>query len=63
MRGPAAHVPTLRALYREKWGRDWPHDDEYLRELTREARSREEVVVLMRECHEFEPEHRQEDDR
>jgi hypothetical protein len=40
MRGPAAHIPTLRALYREKWGREWPHDDEYLRELTHEGNFR-----------------------
>lgn len=56
MRGINANLPRLRAAYQEIWNRPWPFEDSYLRELAYTADSREEVLMLMRECHEFEPE-------
>lgn len=53
MRGTAAHPPTIRAKYKDRWDRDWPFDNKYLRELIHEANSHEEVLSLMRDCHEF----------
>jgi len=51
LRGNGAHCQTLRAKYEAKFSSPWPHCDSYLRELTREADSVPEVLMLMRECH------------
>ena len=50
LRGKNANIRFLRSKYEEIWQRPWPHDDRYLRELTREADSVEIVLELMREC-------------
>lgn len=54
LRGRAGSPEVLRSKYQQIWLRNWPHDDSSLRELCREAKSIEEVLTLMRECHEFE---------
>jgi hypothetical protein len=48
----------LRRMYKEMWGRDWPHDNNYLHELWLEAYeclpSQQEIALeLMRENHDF----------
>ena len=48
--GIHASIRVLRFRYLETWGRDWPGNDEYLRELTRETSSVNEVLILMREA-------------
>lgn len=59
----------LRSLYRERWKREWPENDEYLARLWREARDKvpeghyrvlpkavfDCALDLMRECHPFTP--------
>jgi hypothetical protein len=65
--GPSVIVKA-RQLYATAWHREWPFNDQYLRELAIEAKAslglpansrlkRDEVmtdtVVLMREIHEF----------
>lgn len=35
----AQTIAKIRAKYRETWGREWPEDDAYLRELWAEARA------------------------
>jgi hypothetical protein len=54
LRGRAGSSRHLRKLYKKRWEKEWPEDDEYLRELTREAKTLEEVLSLMRECHHWE---------
>lgn len=63
----AATVQKLRDMYQEAWAREWPHDDQYLRELWSETRGEipngnEEIpppavwtrcVEAMRENHPF----------
>jgi hypothetical protein len=53
-----------RRAYEKMWGRKWPHDDDYLRQLAREVRELkneypttkvcEVLLNAMRENHEFE---------
>jgi hypothetical protein len=51
-----------REAYARMWGREWPHDDDYLRQLAREVPPGEPgfsrctfLLELMRENHAFEP--------
>lgn len=50
LRGKSANLKHLYQRYRLAFDREWPHDDTYLRQLTREAASEEQVLELMREC-------------
>ena len=67
-KGTLKHV---RALYQARWGRNWPFEDEYLKELILEAKKGlslapnakhrygevyEETLDLMRSDHVFEEE-------
>lgn len=53
LRGKAASTRGLRRKYRNWVGKDWPYDDTYLRELTRESDTMQFALELMRECHVF----------
>lgn len=44
---------ALRVLYFNTWNREWPEADEYMLMLAKEETSREGLLTLMRECHEF----------
>jgi|WetSurMetagenome_2_1015567.scaffolds.fasta_scaffold546255_1 hypothetical protein len=50
--GKAAHIPTLRAKYKEREGHEWPHGDDYLRDITREAFTVQDALYRMRESDE-----------
>jgi len=41
-RGPVRRATRqkLRQMYRDTWGREWPHDDDYLDTLWREVREK-----------------------
>ena len=62
-------IQTLRNRYHATWSREWPFEDEYIAELWREVQDRnakgnsrvalskryDDCLMLMRECHSFEP--------
>lgn len=50
LRGLHANATALRIAYFKWTDRSWPHNDDYLRELTREAATKEQMLNLMREC-------------
>lgn len=64
-----ATVTKVRRLYSEAWGREWPHDDDYIRELWLESRAEvrngknkvpppevwQSCLMAMRENHPFGP--------
>lgn len=54
LRGVTASLRRLKEAYAAWTSVAWPHDDSYLRELTREADTQEELLLLMRETHTIE---------
>lgn len=47
LRGIGANVTRLRSEYRDRFSREWPHDDEYLRRLTQESATVEDCLMRM----------------
>jgi hypothetical protein len=62
-RTPSQSTRGARNAYRAIWGRDWPHDDDYLRILANEVDQKnpqgsgkrcDHLLMRMRENHVFE---------
>lgn len=54
-----AHNSTrgARTAFANAFGHEWPHDNAYLREISAEAATCNELIILMRECDTFETTH------